>query len=192
MARIEELSGYLDGRAPDGGVLLRTADVVVGTPVAGFALDDAEFDALIAVGDVRDADFLVGAVRTRRWVLVGAPGARPPAHREYANEEPADHLARGPLGRAVDAGAATDVPSGDAPEPDDSTAADPRDTTFADPTITDVPPDEPTTADPTITDAAPDEPTTADPTITDAAPDDAASETPSPSDEPPAPDEPTR
>ncbi|QKW32898.1 hypothetical protein HUT06_01645 [Actinomadura sp. NAK00032] len=88
MARIEQLTGYLEGtRAADGEVLLRTADVVVGTPLgAALTAPEQEFDALIAAdaGSLTDAEFLIGAVRTRRWVLVGALGSRPPEYREYA------------------------------------------------------------------------------------------------------------
>jgi hypothetical protein len=92
MARIEQLTGYLEGtRAADGEVLLRTADVVVGTPLgAALTAPGQEFDALIAAdaGALTDAELLIGAVRARRWVLVGAPGSRPPEYREYAGGPP--------------------------------------------------------------------------------------------------------
>ena len=104
MARIEQLTGYLEGgRAVEGDVLLRTADVVVGTPL-GVALTapDQEFDTLIAAdaGALTDAEFLIGAVRTHRWVLVGAPGSRPPEYREYAGAPPG-RLDLGPFERAT-------------------------------------------------------------------------------------------
>ncbi|WP_176401920.1 hypothetical protein [Actinomadura sp. BRA 177] len=103
MARIEQLTGYMEGgRAVESEVLLRTADVVVGTPL-GAALTGSgqEFDALIVAdaGALTDAEFLIGAVRTHRWVLVGAPGSRPPEYREYAGG-PCDRLVRGPFERA--------------------------------------------------------------------------------------------
>ncbi|MFA1540432.1 hypothetical protein [Actinomadura monticuli] len=104
MARIEQLTGYLEGgRAVEGEVLLRTADVVVGTPL-GIALTapGQEFDALIVAdaGALTDAEFLIGAVRTHRWVLVGAPGSRPPEYREYAGAPPG-RLDVGPFERAT-------------------------------------------------------------------------------------------
>ncbi|MFV2177664.1 hypothetical protein ACFHW2_14260 [Actinomadura sp. LOL_016] len=154
MARIEELAAYVDGRAPDGEVLLRTADVVVGTPVAaGLALDDTEFDALITVGDLRDADFLVGAVRTRRWILVGDPGTTTPAYREYGGEEPAERLTRGPLGRYTGPvpprNTPPAAPTTAAVPPEDAHPEDtpPADATLADPTTIDAPPGTPTPAD---------------------------------------------
>ncbi|SFP03054.1 hypothetical protein SAMN04489713_111104 [Actinomadura madurae] len=106
MARIEELTGYLQGgRAVGGDVLLRTADLVVGTP-AGAALTapGQEFDALIVAdaGALTDGEFLVGAVRTRRWILVGAAGSRPPGYREYA-DEPSGRLEQSPFERAASA-----------------------------------------------------------------------------------------
>ncbi|MFG2021051.1 hypothetical protein [Actinomadura geliboluensis] len=104
MARIEQLTGYLEGtRAADGEVLLRTADVVVGTPLgAALTAPDQEFDALIAAdaGALTDAEFLIGAVRARRWVLVGAPGSRPPEYREYAGG-PSGGLELSPFERAA-------------------------------------------------------------------------------------------
>ncbi|WP_242910974.1 hypothetical protein [Actinomadura terrae] len=81
MARIEQLTAYLDGGdAADGAaeVLLRTADLVVGTPLGiGLTAAGEEFDALIVAdtGRLTDAEFLVGAVRSRRWILVGGAGA---------------------------------------------------------------------------------------------------------------------
>ncbi|NDU71713.1 hypothetical protein GWI34_03585 [Actinomadura sp. DSM 109109] len=103
MARIEELTGYLEGgRAAGGEVLLRTADLVVGTP-AGAALTagDEEFDALIVAdaGTVTDGEFLVGAVRARGWILVGTAGSRPPGYREYAGS-PSGRLDVSPFERA--------------------------------------------------------------------------------------------
>ncbi|MEV3921095.1 hypothetical protein [Actinomadura coerulea] len=103
MARIEELTGYLEGgRAAGSEVLLRTADLVVGTPAgAGLTVRDEEFDALIVAdaGAVTDGEFLVGAVRARRWILVGAAGTRPPGYREYAGS-PAGRLELSPFERA--------------------------------------------------------------------------------------------
>ncbi|MBO2466178.1 hypothetical protein [Actinomadura violacea] len=72
MARVEELGGLLQGGEADGSALLPDADVVAGTPVGvGAAVPGERFGALVAVGAVDDADFLVGAVRAARWVLVG-------------------------------------------------------------------------------------------------------------------------
>ncbi|MFA1548825.1 hypothetical protein [Actinomadura chokoriensis] len=103
MARIEQLTGYLEGgRAVEGDVLLRTADLVVGTPLgAALTAPDQQFDALIVAdaGAVTDAEFLIGAVRTHRWVLIGAPGSRPPEYREYSGA-PSGRLERGPFERA--------------------------------------------------------------------------------------------
>ncbi|WP_344260470.1 hypothetical protein [Actinomadura napierensis] len=79
MARIEELGGLLEGGEADGVALLPTADLVVGTPLGvGAALGDERFDALVAVGGLADAEFLVGAVRTSRWFLVGPPPVEAP------------------------------------------------------------------------------------------------------------------
>ncbi|GAA1789568.1 hypothetical protein [Actinomadura chokoriensis] len=104
MARIEQLTGYLaGGRTVESDVLLRTADVVVGTPLgAALTAPDQEFDALIVAdaGALTDAEFLLGAVRTHRWILIGAPGSRPERYREYAGG-PSDRLERGPFGRAA-------------------------------------------------------------------------------------------
>ncbi|WP_157430344.1 hypothetical protein [Actinomadura macra] len=99
MARIEQLTGYQEGvDAADGaaGVLVRTADLVIGTPLgAGLTLADEEFDSLIVAdaGTVTDTEFLIGAVRARRWVLVGRPGTRPPSYPEYTRAADADGLA---------------------------------------------------------------------------------------------------
>ncbi|WP_433475772.1 hypothetical protein ACQPZP_01305 [Spirillospora sp. CA-142024] len=106
MARIEELTGYMEGgRAVGSEVLLRTADLVVGTPAgAGLTVGDEEFDALIVAdaGAVTDGEFLIGAVRARRWILVGTAGARPPGYREYAGE-PSGRLEESPFERALTA-----------------------------------------------------------------------------------------
>jgi hypothetical protein len=106
MARIEELTGYLEGgRAVGGDVLLRTADLVVGTPSgAGLTAPGQEFDALIVAdaGALTDGEFLIGAVRTRRWILVGTAGSRPPGYREYAGE-PSGRLEQSPFERAATA-----------------------------------------------------------------------------------------
>ncbi|MFC4054831.1 hypothetical protein ACFOY4_34525 [Actinomadura syzygii] len=103
MARIEQLTGYLDGElTAEGDVLLRTADLVAGTPVGvGLAVGDEPFDALIVAdaGAVTDAEFLIGAVRARRWVLVSAPGLSPAEYREYA-DAPSGRQATSPFGRA--------------------------------------------------------------------------------------------
>ncbi|MEU8306207.1 hypothetical protein AB0C84_21890 [Actinomadura sp. NPDC048955] len=103
MARIEELTGYLEGgRAAGGEVLLRTADLVVGTPAgAGLTVRDEEFDALIVAdaGTVTDGEFLIGAVRARRWILVGTAGTRPPGYREYEGS-PSGRLELSPFERA--------------------------------------------------------------------------------------------
>lgn len=104
MARIEQLTGYLaGGRTVESDVLLRTADVVVGTPLgAALTAPDQEFDALIVAdaGALTDADFLLGAVRTHRWILIGAPGSSPERYREYVGG-PSDRLERGPFERAT-------------------------------------------------------------------------------------------
>ncbi|WP_165968996.1 hypothetical protein [Actinomadura sp. KC06] len=106
MARIEQLTAYTNGRrTAEGDVLLRTADLVVGTPTGvGLTARDEEFDALIVAdaGALTDAEFLIGAVRTRRWILVSAPGVRPPDYREYA-DAPAGRLEAGPFERAASA-----------------------------------------------------------------------------------------
>ncbi|WP_165964150.1 hypothetical protein [Actinomadura sp. KC216] len=106
MARIEQLTAYTDGRrTAEGDVLLRTADLVVGTPTGvGLTARDEEFDALIVAdaGALTDAELLIGAVRTRRWILVSAPGVRPPEYREYA-DAPAGRLEAGPFERAASA-----------------------------------------------------------------------------------------
>ncbi|HEY8481440.1 MAG TPA: hypothetical protein VIL71_16580, partial [Spirillospora sp.] len=104
MARIEELTGYLGGeRTAARDVLLGTADVVVGTPAGiGLTVRDEEFDALVVAdaGRLTDGEFLIGAVRSRRWILVGAPDEEPPAYREYA-DAPSDRLSTSPFGRAA-------------------------------------------------------------------------------------------
>lgn len=104
MARIEELTAYLSGERSAGGeVLLRTADLVVGTPVAvGVSARDEVFDALIVAdaGALTDGEFLIGAVRARGWILVGTPDSRPPSYREYAGA-PSGGLDVGPFGRAA-------------------------------------------------------------------------------------------
>ncbi|MEU8802503.1 hypothetical protein [Spirillospora sp. NPDC048819] len=106
MARIEQLTGYLNGGLAAGSeVLLRTADLVLGTPSGvGLTARDEEFDALIVAdaGEVTDAEFLIGAVRARRWVLVGASGSRPPSYREYTGA-PSGGLEESPFGRAATA-----------------------------------------------------------------------------------------
>ncbi|TMQ94005.1 hypothetical protein ETD83_24630 [Actinomadura soli] len=106
MARIEQLTAYTGGqRTAEGDVLLRTADLVVGTPAGvGLTARDEEFDALIVAdaGALTDAEFLIGAVRTRRWILVSAPGVHPPEYREYAGA-PAGRLEAGPFERAATA-----------------------------------------------------------------------------------------
>ncbi|XVQ11225.1 hypothetical protein ACQP1W_01240 [Spirillospora sp. CA-255316] len=93
MARIEQLSHYLEhaesGHAASdesAEVLLRTADLVCGTP-ATVGASGAEFDVLLlaGAGAFNEADFLVGAVRARRWVLLGYDGETPPAYPEYAD-----------------------------------------------------------------------------------------------------------
>lgn len=106
MARIEQLTAYLDGeRTAEGDVLLHTADLVAGTPAGiGLSAGDEEFDALIVAdaGAVPDADFLIGAVRARRWILVDTPGSRPPGYREYA-DAPSGRLETTPFERAATA-----------------------------------------------------------------------------------------
>jgi hypothetical protein len=85
MARIEELGRLLEGGEVDGAALLPGADLVVGTPVGvGAAVPGERFGALVAVGAVDDADFLVGAVRTGHWILVGSPEDEEPGHGTFA------------------------------------------------------------------------------------------------------------
>ncbi|WP_344591709.1 hypothetical protein [Actinomadura vinacea] len=92
MVRIERLTHYLEHAemAPSdgaGNVLLRTADLVCGTPATvGAAAPDGGFDVLIVAGAgaVNEAEFLVGAVRARRWILLGYADESPPAYPEYA------------------------------------------------------------------------------------------------------------
>ncbi|MEU6033836.1 hypothetical protein ABZ801_00340 [Actinomadura sp. NPDC047616] len=89
MERIEQLTGYLEAGAHDASgetadILLRTADLVCATPLAAAAAPlppSAEYDTLIVTGAeaITDAQFLVGAVRTRNWILLGDP-TRPPEH----------------------------------------------------------------------------------------------------------------
>ncbi|RKS79474.1 hypothetical protein BZB76_0940 [Actinomadura pelletieri DSM 43383] len=106
MARIEELTAYTAGKRSAGGdVLLRTADLVVGTPTGvGLTVRDEEFDTLIVADAcaVTDAEFLIGAVRSRAWVLVSAPGSRPPDYREYV-DAPTGRLEASPFERAATA-----------------------------------------------------------------------------------------
>ncbi|MFC6880330.1 hypothetical protein [Actinomadura yumaensis] len=92
MARIEQLSGFLDAEAgfeatsETGEILLRSADLVAGTPVGiGASSPAPEFDVLIVAGagEIPDADLLVGAVRARGWVLLGTPGTRPHTYEGY-------------------------------------------------------------------------------------------------------------
>ncbi|MFI0354565.1 hypothetical protein [Actinomadura sp. 9N407] len=91
MVRIEQLTKYLE-RDEAGEeareVMLRTAELVCGTPAAVGAAPEAEFDVLVVAGAgaVNRGDFLVGAVRARRWILVAGPDERPPAYGEYAGE----------------------------------------------------------------------------------------------------------
>ncbi|WP_329518845.1 hypothetical protein [Spirillospora sp. NBC_01491] len=121
MTRIEQLTGYLEAaetghEAGDstGEVLLRAADLVVGTPVGiGAARPPAEFDVLIVAGagEITDAGFLIGAVRARGWVLIGARGPVPPAYPEHAEvlaafdpgDEAAARVAGSPFGRTAEA-----------------------------------------------------------------------------------------
>ncbi|MEU6751726.1 hypothetical protein ABZ914_36385, partial [Spirillospora sp. NPDC046719] len=85
MARIEELGGLLGGGEADGAALLPAADLVVGTPVGvGAAVPGERFGTLVTVGALDDADFLVGAVRAARWILVGSPDDEQPGHGVFA------------------------------------------------------------------------------------------------------------
>ncbi|MFC9972101.1 hypothetical protein ACFVH6_14550 [Spirillospora sp. NPDC127200] len=85
MQRIEKLSARLSAEEhAETEVLFRTAEVVCGTPVTIGAADPGDdFDALIAVGPLTDVEFLVGAVRAHRWILVGDAADRPAEHPEY-------------------------------------------------------------------------------------------------------------
>ncbi|MFB4316583.1 hypothetical protein [Actinomadura sp. 21ATH] len=91
MRRIERLSGYLERDDADDEareVMLRTAELVCGTAAAVGAAPAAEFDVLVVAGTVNVGDFLVGAVRARRWVVAGPVDERPPAYEEYAGAGP--------------------------------------------------------------------------------------------------------
>ncbi|HEU5031935.1 MAG TPA: hypothetical protein VFV01_43945 [Spirillospora sp.] len=85
MARIEELGSLLENSEVDGAALLPAADLVIGTPVGvGAAVPGERFGALVAVGALDDADFLVGAVRAAHWILVGSPDDEQPGHGTFA------------------------------------------------------------------------------------------------------------
>jgi hypothetical protein len=85
MARIEELGALLGGGEADGAALLPAADLVVGTPAGvGAAVPGERFGTLVAVGAFDDADFLVGAVRAGRWILVSSPDDEQPGHGTFA------------------------------------------------------------------------------------------------------------
>jgi hypothetical protein len=91
MLRIEQLSNYLErDEAGDEAreVMLRTAELACGTPAAIGAAPDAEFDVLVVAGAgaINRGDFLAGAVRARRWILLTGPDEHPPAYEEYAGE----------------------------------------------------------------------------------------------------------
>ena len=58
------------------------AEVPNGLEVA--AVPGERFGALVAVGVLDDADFLVCAVRAARWILVGPPGDEQPGHGTFA------------------------------------------------------------------------------------------------------------
>jgi hypothetical protein len=105
MARIEQLSGYLQlAQDPPGTgeagaelteVLLGTAALFCGAPldIAAGPLGRIDgFDVLIVddADQVTDGEFLVGAIRARRWILVGDPHGRPEQPAVSHHDE--DHL----------------------------------------------------------------------------------------------------
>ncbi|WP_433331547.1 hypothetical protein [Spirillospora sp. CA-294931] len=87
MARIEQLTGYMDGTG-DLTPLVPNAGVVCGTPLTLGALpEDAEFDAMVVIGpeEITDVEFLIGAVRSRQWFLAEGDGGTPPQYEEYSD-----------------------------------------------------------------------------------------------------------
>lgn len=122
VAEIEEPSGEATGEneldlpeGPDpldelGGMLLETADLVCGTALGVAAcplLATAEFDTLIVAGAGRISvgEFLVGAVRARRWILIGDDDELPAG----ADEELIDHVHALAVLRAADGSPGTDL-----------------------------------------------------------------------------------
>ncbi|BCL13142.1 DEAD/DEAH box helicase [Micromonospora sagamiensis] len=81
-----ELSGLTDGSADGllgefGAEVVRSANLVCCTTTGlGRSLDDIDFDTLIVdeASRVTDGEFLIGAVRARRWILVGDEHQLPP------------------------------------------------------------------------------------------------------------------
>lgn len=78
---------------PSGEVLLDSAAVVCGTAVgiaACQALATARFDTLVVAdaGRITDGEFLIGAVRAGRWIMVGVEGQDTPA----PDEDLEDHV----------------------------------------------------------------------------------------------------
>ncbi|OZV84550.1 hypothetical protein CA850_01485 [Micromonospora echinospora] len=81
-----ELSGLTDGSADGllgefGADVVRSANLVCCTTTGlGRSLDDIDFDTLIVdeASRVTDSEFLIGAVRARRWILVGDEHQLPP------------------------------------------------------------------------------------------------------------------
>ncbi|GAA2621813.1 hypothetical protein SMC26_33075 [Actinomadura fulvescens] len=105
MARIEELSGHLEGTELPVQLLLDKAGLVGGTPetVGASPVITMDYDTLVVVGAARlnDADLLVGAVHARNQVLIGAPGQTPPEYAEYVEIADADRLTQSPFTRAI-------------------------------------------------------------------------------------------
>ncbi|SEG92042.1 Part of AAA domain-containing protein, partial [Thermomonospora echinospora] len=147
MARIEELAADLE-----------SADLVHGTPPSfgrSHYSRGTVFDTLIVVDADRlgDADLLIGAVRTRHWLLVADGQGRPPHlaedHPEYAHlqdldptlvETATDRLQHSTFGRCLATAPALchdlTLPTQDTPTPANDTASPPppADATTAEPT----------------------------------------------------------
>ncbi|KAB2348563.1 coiled-coil domain-containing protein [Actinomadura rudentiformis] len=105
MARIEELSGYLEATELSGQLLLEMAGLVCGTPetIGASPVVTTQYDTLVVVGAGRlnDADLLVGAVHARNRVLIGVPGQKPPEYAEYADFGDTERLTQSPFERAI-------------------------------------------------------------------------------------------
>ncbi|MCK1804958.1 MULTISPECIES: DEAD/DEAH box helicase [unclassified Micromonospora] len=114
-----ELTGQADGRPEHeiselfGAQLRQSANVVCATTGGAASLDDVDFDTLILdeASRVTDSEFLIGAVRARRWILVGDEQQLPPFV-EPTDEHHLHALAASRLvdrKRAKDLAAATDL-----------------------------------------------------------------------------------
>ncbi|MFG1997986.1 hypothetical protein ACGFNU_02425 [Spirillospora sp. NPDC048911] len=104
MARIEELSGFLE--ATEFPLrLLDKAELVCGTPetIGASPVVTTAYDTLVVVGAGRlnDADLLIGAVHARNWILMGVSDQAPPKYAEYADVEANERLTQSPFERAI-------------------------------------------------------------------------------------------